>query len=359
MQTFAFEALGLAVEVSGTLELVEAVSALYGSFPRPNAGSTALRLSWAGGDLTCWREGRSTPVLRDIPPPFRPAATTIVVGQLLTSDRPDTLFLHANAVASPTGRVILLAGDSGLGKSTLSRAILDAGGALIAEDLAPLGVDPPCVHAFPRAALDRTGSPAGAKWKGFGAGSEEKSLRRVVESPHTIRPLDGASLVLLESGHAPAGDAPPGPWTSWVTPPPTDFGDRLRAHGLPLVAVGPCVGGMAEVSYHRRLTSIELHSESETAHAAGVLILAREPRDLLPAGPIPRPPQPILAELTPSQAIPKLLPLLRRPDPDPLSPGSLFLALARLTAGLCCWTLTPGGTPGETVACLDSAGALT
>lgn len=57
--------------------------------------------------------------------------------------------LHAAAVARD-GHLVLLAGESGAGKTTLTLALLDAGWTYLSDDLAPVAVDTALVHPFPK-----------------------------------------------------------------------------------------------------------------------------------------------------------------------------------------------------------------
>lgn len=57
--------------------------------------------------------------------------------------------LHAAAVARDD-RVVLLAGESGAGKTTLTLALLDAGWTYLSDDLAPVEIATGLVHPFPK-----------------------------------------------------------------------------------------------------------------------------------------------------------------------------------------------------------------
>lgn len=57
--------------------------------------------------------------------------------------------LHAAAVARD-GAAVVLAGESGAGKTTLTLGLLDAGWTYLSDDLAPVAVDTGLVHPFPK-----------------------------------------------------------------------------------------------------------------------------------------------------------------------------------------------------------------
>lgn len=57
--------------------------------------------------------------------------------------------LHAAAVARD-GKLVLIAGESGAGKTTLTLALLDAGWGYLTDDLAPVSTATGLVHPFPK-----------------------------------------------------------------------------------------------------------------------------------------------------------------------------------------------------------------
>lgn len=75
--------------------------------------------------------------------------------------------LHAAVVADATGRGVVLAGDSGTGKSVLLAALVQRGWGLLTDDLAPVTLDgdgvPVAVPTWPEVILwpDRAGPAAG------------------------------------------------------------------------------------------------------------------------------------------------------------------------------------------------------
>ena len=84
----------------------------------------------------------------------------------LQHHRPDLLFLHAAAI-EVAGRVAVLAGPSGLGKSTLTLAAVEAGCGYLSDELAPVDLDTLTVHPYAHALClkavpsGRPGLPAG------------------------------------------------------------------------------------------------------------------------------------------------------------------------------------------------------
>jgi hypothetical protein len=64
--------------------------------------------------------------------------------------RPDLYFLHAAAVAS-NGSVAVLAAPSGIGKSTLTLALVEAGLTYLSDELAPIDLHQLVVHPFAHA----------------------------------------------------------------------------------------------------------------------------------------------------------------------------------------------------------------
>jgi hypothetical protein len=88
--------------------------------------------------------------------------------------------LHAAAVARD-GRLVVLAGESGAGKTTLTLALLDAGWTYFSDDLAPVAIDTAFVHPFPK--------PLGVK----DASAWERVRDAFVETP--LGPPAGSFLV--------------------------------------------------------------------------------------------------------------------------------------------------------------------
>ena len=88
--------------------------------------------------------------------------------------------LHAAAVARD-GRLVVLAGESGAGKTTLTLALLDEGWTYFSDDLAPVAIDTALVHPFPK--------PLGVK----DASAWERVRGAFVETP--LGPPAGSFLV--------------------------------------------------------------------------------------------------------------------------------------------------------------------
>ncbi len=73
--------------------------------------------------------------------------------------RPDLYFLHAAAVECPAG-VIVIAGDSGNGKSTTCWALTQHGFGYLSDELAPIDPEDYMIESFPRAIGLKSAPPA-------------------------------------------------------------------------------------------------------------------------------------------------------------------------------------------------------
>src|SRR5690606_29907161 len=110
----------------------------------------------------------------------------MVLARMLCAANPALRILHGNAVRVG-GRLILLLGESGGGKSTLSSELLtsDPEAALVAEDWLLVDADLGVLHRFPRAATVREAD-----------GSERRfTPERIVSE--AVLPLEGAAAFLL------------------------------------------------------------------------------------------------------------------------------------------------------------------
>jgi len=117
--------------------------------------------------------------------------------------RSDLLFLHAAALGWK-GQVILLVGDPGAGKSTLTFGLLQQGLEYFSDELAPIAPDTLSVHPYPRAIWLKRPPPAPHV---LPAESFESS--RGIHVPCTAlgakaarEPLPVGALFLLEPGVA-------------------------------------------------------------------------------------------------------------------------------------------------------------
>lgn len=174
-----------------------------------------LRVKVAGGDH----------VRVEVAPGLRRAAlhltlTGPVLGLVMTQR--DHLVLHASAVALPSGRVAVLIGSSGAGKSSIAAAACAAGAHLVADDLVPIPTSgAPTTHAgypmvklFPEVAR-RLAAPAfeGDRLEGgkiaadlrdrFAAGAHRVTTVYVLTAGHAaiVEPLSpGRALTALVEG---------------------------------------------------------------------------------------------------------------------------------------------------------------
>ncbi|HYO60305.1 MAG TPA: hypothetical protein VEU29_00220 [Actinomycetota bacterium] len=138
--------------------------------------------------------------------------------------------LHAAAVARD-GHLVLLAGRSGAGKTTLTLALLDAGWTYLSDDLAPVSTETGLVHPFPK--------PLGVKDPA------------VWESVSTAFPEDLRSP-------PPAGSflVPPALWEVAATPLAPSallFPEFVRGASVEVDRLTPARGAAAASAYLRRL----------------------------------------------------------------------------------------------------------
>ena len=150
---------GVAVELAGPAELVEAVRAALPPFYADLTGppEETARLSLAGDQVTLeLPDGLGVSGPPDAHT-FRACASRV---ELVVADRlPDLVAVHAGVVGTPDG-VIVLPGRSMAGKSTLVRALVDAGADYWSDEFALLDGSG-LVHPYPRAMTLRT--PTGSE----------------------------------------------------------------------------------------------------------------------------------------------------------------------------------------------------
>jgi hypothetical protein len=121
----------------------------------------------------------------------------------LQHERSDLLFLHAAAV-EVGGRVAVLAGPSGVGKSTLTLAAVEAGLGYLSDELAPIDLDTLTVHPYPHA-LCLKAVPAGRSGLPAGTLAEHGRFHvpaRILGTPAHARRRVLAALLLLRCDNA-------------------------------------------------------------------------------------------------------------------------------------------------------------
>lgn len=116
--------------------------------------------------------------------------------------RPDLLFLHAGAVATPEGAALLV-GASGAGKSTLTWSLVCCGFLYLSDELAPVALAGMSVHPFPRAPSLKDLPPPPFE---VPAGTLRTSLGfRVPVDRYAPAPRRISGIFFLEPGAAPRG----------------------------------------------------------------------------------------------------------------------------------------------------------
>ncbi len=122
------------------------------------------------------------------PAEIRRQVLTEIALTLIGSDRVAAI-LHACAVDFGSGAV-LLAGRSGVGKSTLTAALVSAGGDYLGDDLVPLDRAGRAVHPFPTALSVKSGS-----WQqvaGWFPALDEQPIHRIRDLAVRYLPLAGS-----------------------------------------------------------------------------------------------------------------------------------------------------------------------
>lgn len=143
--------------------------------------------------------------------------------------------VHAAAVAR-ADELVLLAGGSGAGKTTLTLALLETGWSYLSDDLAPVAVETGLVHPFPK--------PLGVKDPALWT-----SVRRAFPGLDGVEPPAGPFLV------------PPSPWGAATKPlaPRAIFFSRFEPGAqLEVEEVSAAKGAALASEYLRRLDPARL-----------------------------------------------------------------------------------------------------
>ncbi len=335
------------------------VEALYGAFPRVADADVEMML----GSRRLTAPGRFA-CIPDSPPERVMGLFQVFLTRWVYDVLGGGTLLHANALWDRASeRLLIMAGWSGVGKSTLSERLLASGRfAIVSEDLVPLASDGRTVHGYPRARSRRLGEeeePGGLPWPGLGV--DRKVLR--VYTPEELGPpramLDGATLVFLERDCPVEPEPPSAPQSLLLTVAtfPTDVEEEARHLGtgieverrepFPLVRLG------AGIDAEARMRLQALFDER------GILLL-----NAAPARPHrPRPHevalQPVLRRLTADGALAGWRKARVRPRLDAAGgPVDVLFAARALARVAGVYTLTVGGTPDESAdALLEAADA--
>ncbi len=353
--SLSIEIAGVTFRIEGPSAVIEPLRLLYARFAIPTGEpSPKWTIRWAPDG--CHYDPDSSP-LRCTSPALAPSHTSILIGFLLQRSLPGHLFLHGNALMAPDRRALLLLGESGAGKTTLSLLLQDLPGGvytLAAEDF--LVIDPAArlLHPYPRAASIRHAEhgDATADWAGMGDDATFKSL--AAPGPCIDSPLSLAhgSVFLLDGSHPSAPAARPANGercTLWASAASDGLMRALRACGLPF-AHCTLARRLPGLVFSRALDAAEVQQAASLLFAHGSL-----PLGITSDGEEDRAPhsfaiRPDAAPLAGSEAIHRLLAdrvrFGRGPEEDA---AAAFMRLCSAFQSCRFWQLTPGGTPHETV----------
>jgi len=168
---FHLRVAGRTVALQAGDSLLGLLATYYGAMRTHPCGVPDASIAVDVGRIALAVEGQAPVAFRCAGQAIRPIATAAVVLRALAALAPDLAFLHGNALLDrETGRIVLVLGESGAGKTTLARRLAEFDGAFepLSEDV--LIVDPAAaaLHPFPRTpTVDASEAPAGAPaWGG-------------------------------------------------------------------------------------------------------------------------------------------------------------------------------------------------
>ncbi len=338
MPSFGFEVCGSAVRLEGSTRIVHHARTLFRRMETDTA-SRRCHFIVAGPSRVVWTRPDGASCSYDLSGGHLvEVALAALVATIVAFDRPGVVLLHGNALFdAERQRCLLIVGDSGAGKTTLTRELI-AGGIWrpVAEDMVAAAEDDRRVQPFPRA-MSRRIDGAGAK---------------VLDEfpPGDVRPasLAGCTVVLLgrEEEDQPAeGER----WALWMT----SISDTLAVAAAE--AGGDCdsIGGFSRILLPETVGADRRGELLSKCAEEGSLVVHCGPEEYAENAFAVRPAVPRVWALEASAALPMLARSAIRPwtgDAGHEPPGLYFMRLARVFRDAAFVRMVPGGTPGETVA---------
>lgn len=268
-----------------------------------------------------------------------PAFAMMAIGHLLEQRQPPLIQLHGNGLVGRHGGLVLLVGGSGVGKSTLSGLLPDS--VLVTEDLLILEPSSRLLHPFPRAAALKQPSATsrGEALRLDGRTVYLEQRAHVVTEP--IR-LAGARVILLRRPQP--EDTPSSQRMAFSSLPESLRRELEEEAGAPLQTVRGSNSVVVEWSSTSRPEVLARAGTLALKHGAFMLGTGDARASAPPAH------EPAIRSLKGSEALPALLPHLRRYGAPAREHGRCLMQLAGLFTDAEFHELTVGGTPQDTAA---------
>ncbi|MCC6548363.1 hypothetical protein IT570_14485 [Candidatus Sumerlaeota bacterium] len=335
---FDFTIAGIAFRVGGDDNCVEHIDRLFGAFPKP-VGTPDWSLRW-NGNLCHYQPGAAP--IRIPSAVFAPSCSTILIGYLLRESLPDAVFLHGNAIVRNDGRLLILLGDSGAGKTTLSQEFLSPGlWRLAAEDFLIVDSTSGQLHPYPRAASIRMEHQKGGK--------THKPVSRFSPECHS---LVDSSVILLKVAAGQESAAQSSSTTLWLSSLPSNLDEAMAE---------------LKVTNYQAIETENFHAVAFDQISPSQMYLVA--RRLLQSGALPLgttntreegnsvvrafPSEPGGREISMSDGLHHVM-AHRVNFPTRIVPaGRDYMMLAKIFSASRCFEITPGGTPRRTADFID------